>query len=40
METFVRAEEATSPTEYSINQLKRETDIGSDYDVEAKANAF
>ncbi|KAJ7449143.1 hypothetical protein B0H11DRAFT_2055563 [Mycena galericulata] len=41
METFVRAEDAAaSPTEYSINELKRQTDMGSDYDVEAKAAGF
>lgn len=40
METFVRAEEPTSPSEYNINELKRQTDMSSDYDIEAKANAF
>ncbi|KAJ7741926.1 hypothetical protein DFH07DRAFT_836996 [Mycena maculata] len=43
METFVRAEDAASPTSPNvayINDLQKTTDKGSDYDVEAKANAF
>ncbi|KAJ7634582.1 hypothetical protein FB45DRAFT_909244 [Roridomyces roridus] len=41
METFVRAEEPVSPTEYSITEveLKRQTDVNSDYDMDAKGSA-